>query len=125
MPIDFSRRVAFERLAAMPDDELLEAFKEAIDDDEQEATVEDARMRYRAALDVVYGHSREVGTFTAANRVWVISGGMSWGDLPTDACTDIDLVAELPLTYETYDVGIEPDRLAVLTTDRGEETPDE
>lgn len=47
------------------------------------------RDKLRSAFTQVWDYNREVDTFEGH---WV-SGGMSWGDPPTDACELIDLLA--------------------------------
>ena len=42
--------------------------------------------RVSNAIETAYGDSRELGTFRDnSGELWAITGGMSWGDDPTDA----------------------------------------
>jgi len=33
---------------------------------------------------------------------YVVSGGLSWGDYPTDACRPLDVISELGVTELTF-----------------------
>ena len=60
-------------------------------------------------IDVVYdNNTRECGSFTIDNRVFHITGGMSWGDYPTDVyeqfavCQYLGLTLNQPLSEYEY-----------------------
>ena len=57
--------------------------------------------RVSDAINTVYGDSRELGTFRDnSEEVWAITGGMSWGDAPTDAFHDLCIVDSFQTWYE-------------------------
>ena len=64
-------------------DSLRETFKKEIADE----------MINEAIEEVIYcGSRRDVGHLFLEGRWWAISGGMSWGDAPTDAMRYIDIL---------------------------------
>lgn len=54
-------------------------------DQERAALIRDLREALHAALDEVLGGRRDVTTMQFAGRDYWLTGGMSWGDTPTDA----------------------------------------
>ena len=57
--------------------------------------------RVSDAINTAYGDSRELGTFRDnSEEVWAITGGMSWGDAPTDAFHDLCIVDSFQTWYE-------------------------
>ena len=46
------------------------------------------------ALVTVYAGSRESGTFRENGKHWTITGGMSWGDEPTDIFPYVNAVGD-------------------------------
>ena len=57
--------------------------------------------RVSDAINTAYGESRELGTFRDnSEEEWAITGGMSWGDDPTDAFYDLRIVDSFQTWYE-------------------------
>ena len=57
--------------------------------------------RVSDAIEEAYGDSRELGWFIDNNKEkWAITGGMSWGDDPTDAFHDLCIVSSFQGWYE-------------------------
>ena len=53
---------------------------------------EKMRKRIEEAVEVVYSDRRDItGINIDGNRIFVITGGMSWGDEPTDAMRDFEI----------------------------------
>jgi len=60
-----------------------------------EMTEQQIVERIDEAFKVVYNSdSREIGWFNDEDKRWVITGGMSWGDDPTDCYRDFEIAAE-------------------------------
>jgi hypothetical protein len=53
------------------------------------------RERLCEAIAVCFGGSREIGYWRDNGREFVVTGGMSWGDEPTDAMTDVFMLSVL------------------------------
>lgn len=67
------------------------------------AVIRTIREQLHAAVDVVTGRNREISTLMIDDTWWMATGGMSGGDLPTDAYEPISLidaykVTEKPIT---------------------------
>ena len=57
--------------------------------------------RVSDAIETAYGDSRELGTFRDNHEEeWAITGGMSWGDDPTDIFYDLRIVDSFQTWYE-------------------------
>ena len=57
--------------------------------------------RVSDAIETAYGDSRELGTFRDnSEEVWAITGGMSWGDEPTDTFHELRIVDSFQTWYE-------------------------
>lgn len=104
-----SKEKAIERLAKIVfNEDSNELFQNAgyyFWEDEQEITPEilnDMRKRVASALEVVYGYSREMTHISIdGDRRFVITGGMSWGDMPTDIFEDFNIFQEF-LAYPSW-----------------------
>ena len=71
------------------------------------------REKIETAADELFGDSyrRDVATIHLHGRIYLMTGGMSWGDLPTEACDIINLISFSGITdgmsdpdfnYETF-----------------------
>jgi hypothetical protein len=99
-----SKDDALAALAAKTDDELdmLYDYLKCADPDNPV----DARQWFSDQLVtfyetmVTYGRerSREVAVWDIDGTSYIVSGGLSWGESPTDACEVIDAVAALNVT---------------------------
>jgi len=57
--------------------------------------------RVSDAIETAYGDSRELGTFRDNyDEVWAVTGGMSWGDDPTDIFHDLRILDSFQTWYE-------------------------
>lgn len=57
--------------------------------------------RVSDAIETAYGESRELGTFRDNHEEdWAITGGMSWGDDPTDIFHDLRILDSFQTWYE-------------------------
>ena len=74
------------------------AFAETTEDDyywsdsyEEDGLVEGVTEELRTAIEICYGYhqNREMGWFIEGDRTYALTGGMSWGDDPTEALRDI------------------------------------
>lgn len=74
---------------------------EDIEDDNE--WTEQIKEKLIGAVDAVFdsGSSREVGHLFINENHYLITGGMSWGDPPTDIYPDFDTVENLQNYYRT------------------------
>lgn len=61
---------------------------------EIERANEQVRQELTYAVELVFGGSREIAQFEIGGQVWLVTGGMSGGDDPTDAYRYVALLAE-------------------------------
>lgn len=73
----------------------------ANDYETDEEFVTTTRANIIAFVEEAYGseNSREVGFFTVKGTTFLITGGMTWGDDPTDAYKAFTVTQELQLQY--------------------------
>jgi hypothetical protein len=57
-------------------------------------TREMIRGRIRQAIEDMSDWRRDIACLTLGGTNYIFSGGLSWGDLPTDACEMINLVSD-------------------------------
>lgn len=90
---------ALARLAGMSDADLDELLWDTPHDDEHGRVffTEQLRQFYEKMLP---GHDREVGMWQIDGKRYIVTGGMSWGDPPTDAYDVIEAVATLLAAFE-------------------------
>jgi len=85
-----------QQLAALPDEDLAEI---ACDYGE----TDDARDRVRQAIDflLVAGGQRDVSDFYLGGMPYplLVTGGLSWGDFPTDAACEFSLISGCSRLY--------------------------
>jgi len=79
-----------EKEQALSEDDLYE-----INDLSNKVSQELGRKRIREALDEIFGdgYRRDVASIMLKDTYYIVSGGMSWGDSPTEAMADIDIIA--------------------------------
>jgi hypothetical protein len=90
------RHVAEARLKTLGNDVIGEAYNSdygLFDDDNT-----DYVAKAISDLDYVYLDWRATTLLRIEGKDYVISGGMSWGDYPTDACRPLDVISELGVT---------------------------
>lgn len=58
-------------------------------------SIEQLKATLMEDIDLAYGYSRETGRFHHKDETFVITGGMSWGDDPTDAFAAIERFAAI------------------------------
>lgn len=94
-----SRLVGMIRVAemAVSDDDAIATIW---DDDEMPDLVLEVRRRSQVAVTELMQRNREVAVITIAGANYLASGGMSWGDPPTDACERIELIGYFDLFEE-------------------------
>lgn len=67
-----------------------------------EEVAKDMRKRISDSIDIVYGQSRGINLISLdGNRILAITGGMSWGDNPTDEFEDFNIFQEF-LAYPSW-----------------------
>lgn len=54
-----------------------------------------ARKTYRELVDIISSNYRDVGLYKVGDRWALISGGMSWGDSPTDSWQDVQTLSNI------------------------------
>ena len=94
------QHVAEARLKTLSNDVIGVAYNygDELEDDDQT----DYLARAIEDLSWVYGESRETTLLRIEGKDYVVSGGMSWGDYPTDAYRPLDVISELGVTELTF-----------------------
>jgi len=98
------RDVAEARLRTLDNDVIGVAYNygnELEDDD-------DTNYVARAIEDLswVYAESRQTCIFHIDGKDYVVSGGFSWGDDPTDAYVPLNVICEIGVTELDFDKGV-------------------
>ena len=95
-----NRHIAEARLKTLSNAVIGAAYNygDEIDDDDQA----DYLAQAIEDLSWVYDETRQTGSLRIEGKDYVISGGMSWGDYPTDACRPLDAISELGVTELTF-----------------------
>lgn len=127
LPLDHPVEEAHRRVDAFDSQALLELIANEIVQDfeigaeyedpttvtEMEAAklMPDLHRRLHEAVDFVYGvaWNREVAVIDIDGRMWAMTGGMSWGDAPTEIAGDFDLLGALSITYDSWELPAGPD----------------
>jgi hypothetical protein len=72
------------------------------DEDYTNEIGEEIRRRIASSVEVVYGNSREMTLVCIdGNRTFAVTGGMSWGDAPTDILEDFNIFQQF-LGYPSW-----------------------
>ncbi len=89
-------------LAANPPNLLFDMVVDRLEYDDEADSRADVTDRLRTAVDVVFveyyhrgGMHRELVTIAIRDREYIFTGGMSWGDLPSDVYEDVCMAAML------------------------------
>lgn len=109
VPMETSRESAKQKLREYSEDFLLDHLNDYF---AMEFYEEDGKNPYDLALECVDAHidivydlykheSREVTVFKYRGVDILVTGGMSWGDDPTDAFASLGVVQSLELTTDT------------------------
>ena len=100
-----TRDEALAALAAISNDDLRKslALSVGISDDDDNATSDDecreiALFHLNMVYDAVDGFRRDGAVWHINDVPCVFTGGMSWGDTPTDLCESVWVIAELGIT---------------------------
>lgn len=107
-PIRKTKDEAIAKLKAIEPDVLLHVLSEYCAREFDEATDEE---EYAEAVSYVIGKIEEAYSYyehgsrdTEVRKIngtdWLITGGMSWGDDPTDAYEPVSIVSALELTHD-------------------------
>ena len=73
-------------------------YGDEIDDDDQT----DYLAQAIEDLSWVYAETRATTVFWINDKEYVLSGGYSWGDYPTDAYRPLDVISDLGVTELTF-----------------------
>jgi len=106
VPMRKTQDEAIAKLKAMDAETLLHVLSyyhaRDFDEDTDEQEYAEAIEFVTAKIDEVYGYykhgSRETDVHKIDGTDWLITGGMSWGDDPTDAYESVSVIASLGLT---------------------------
>lgn len=109
VPMETSRDSAKNKLREYPEkyvlDTLSDYFAQEFYDEDGKTEYEQALEYVDAQIDIVYDlyqhESREVTVFKYRDVDILVTGGMSWGDDPTDAFQSMGVVQSLELTMAT------------------------
>ncbi|KDA04629.1 hypothetical protein DC31_05935 [Microbacterium sp. CH12i] len=102
--LDADARTALELRALLARVDHLEISQDTVDDlehllpEDPEPSAETLRAATRDAVIALNGYRRDVTSVFIAKTWWLATGGLSWGDTPTDAYDLILLVSELEVT---------------------------
>lgn len=64
--------------------------------------------RVTEAINNCYSDTREVSTLIDGEKKWLITGGMSWGDPPTDIFNDVIIFDSFQAFYQETPVTVTP-----------------
>lgn len=104
--LDVARVVLRERCDALGGEALVELYNgtvSAYDDEETDTSdmgparlAEVTRQRLRAAVDAVTdeGSWRELSLMSFDEKEWILTGGMSWGDPPTEMFASVAILGD-------------------------------
>lgn len=106
LPMRKTQDEAIAKLKAMDSEDLLHILSNyharEFDEDTPEAEYAEAIEFMTGKIAEVYDYyekgSRDTEVRTLNGTPWLITGGMSWGDDPTDAFEPLNIVASLGLT---------------------------
>lgn len=97
------RETAEKRILSLSNERILEISSDLCDDNdiydmEESVAAVTYRGRLLSDLDYVYGDRRDVGALILDGKNYVLTGGMSWGDDPTEAYWPLARIAETAAT---------------------------
>jgi len=92
--------VAEARLKTLSNDVIGAAYNYGDDLEDDDDT--DYVARAIEDLSWVYADTRQTCIFYIDGKDYVVSGGYSWGDYPTDAYRPLDVISELGVTELTF-----------------------
>jgi len=75
-------------------------YADIVGDEEQAEFRQGVIDRLVEAIEVCYRTSRELDHLTLKGNRYVLTGGMSWGDVPTDVFDDVGLLANFDYWLE-------------------------
>jgi len=107
-PVERDFGEALKRIDTMTEVELNEVaelrYGFPLEDDADGMTTEDVREEIRLAFRAIADDDwrRDVVTLTFGDDSYYVTGGMSWGDSPTEAFGMIELIAASRITDDTY-----------------------
>lgn len=109
-PIDLDQNAYIDKANAMTLEDAQSLFNEVehiFYDLDGEADDEAFRLAVIArtieAINACYKPSRELDTLTLKGSKYVLTGGMSWGDVPTDVFDDVCLLASFDYLLDGKD----------------------
>jgi len=107
LDVEVARAVLHERCCTLGDEELVELYNGTVsaygDEDDIDTSdmgpaqvAETARRRLHAAIDEVTdeGSWQELASMSFDGKEWVLTGGMSWGDPPTEIFAHVCIVGD-------------------------------
>ena len=88
---------ARERLAKLSDNQVMDACEAVLGWDvgeESQNPADECRQRIEYAIDaILVGYEpRDTGTLVIHRQEYIVTGGLSWGDSPTDSFEDVMLL---------------------------------
>ncbi len=81
---------------------LCEYYPGFLGSDDETLSKDELMAKVRDALEVVYdyNHRRDCAQLVIDDKIYALTGGMSYGDDPTDAYNSFSIVAALALTTD-------------------------
>jgi len=74
------------------------------EDDAEDDRLDEMSETIKGAIDVLNSNRRDVGTLLIDKRVYLLTGGMTWSDDPTEALTPIQILEMAGITEEPLDL---------------------
>lgn len=101
--IKVDRHIAEARINTLTSEQIYQCWNYGDGIEPDDTT--DYKAKALGYLDWVYGDSRQIAMFVIDGNQYVCSGGMSWGDHPTDAyypleCVDLLAVCDTQEVWE-------------------------
>jgi hypothetical protein len=100
-----SKEDAFDALSKMSDKQLDELFIQ-VNGYEPDPEDDPSRVFFKEVLALFYNETvvrRDVGEWLIDGQAYLVTGGMTWGDDPTDSYAVIEAVAALNITNTPED----------------------
>lgn len=82
--VEVAKDVALERLSTLTPEDIVRLWDEDEIDEGRDYLAE-----ARAAVETVFSERRDTGAIQLKGCTYIITGGMAWGDDPTDSYADI------------------------------------
>lgn len=108
IPLCKTQVEALAKLHTIDKKDLVMAVDHLLPGDSEDGDVDEAIRIVTECLDAVYSYveygSRDTALCRWGSRTFLVTGGMTWGDDPTDAYQPVSIVESLELTWDEDDL---------------------